>query len=143
MEEKLPKKVYSHNEDNFEARKNLILTVFNRKSYEWDIMCERNETTSRGTFYRQLNGMRYYFYSPQEQAMFAAVDQQRHSHSIGIDIADHDDYHNPSQFHVHMGGRLPIEASRESLQVNQGLVLCYLIFILIMFIQFAVRKPQR
>ena len=66
MKEDLPDRIYKDNLSNIEERNSLFLTIFNRRRYEWDIMCEKNTATSSDTFYRTLNEMRYYFYSAQE-----------------------------------------------------------------------------
>ena len=67
MSETLPESLLSLNEANLEARDSMLVTVFNRRRYVWDIFCENNRhSTKMKTFYDTLNNMRYYFYSAVE-----------------------------------------------------------------------------
>ena len=67
MSETLPESLLSLNEANIEARDSMLVTVFNRRRYVWDIFCETSrDSTKMKTFYDTLNNMRYYFYSAAE-----------------------------------------------------------------------------
>ena len=71
MNEKLPESILALNQANLEARESMMLTVFNRRRYAWDIFCETaRDSTKKMAMYDILNNMRYYFYSAAEQALF-------------------------------------------------------------------------
>ena len=143
MAEKLPESLLGLNRANIEARESMMVSVLNRRRYVWYILCESDEnSTQSSTFYNTLNNMRYYFYSALKQTQFWSIDSSHHSEESDKKIGTHNDYHVEGQFHIHMDGMLPIEASSQRIQVFQSLVLCYFLFNSLLFISFAVRKPR-
>ena len=95
MAEKLPESLMRMNQINIEARDKLLVTVINRRRYVWDMICEsRDDRTTNKTFFETLNNMRFYFYSPSEQAEFASVDSSHHSNKLNDKLETHNDYHD-------------------------------------------------